>query len=139
VIVKELKTIKEMLSVFDVLSHMYPSMTKEEYDSITPDRVKDGYRMLGVFDGEKCVCTGGFWISYRFYCGKFIQLDNMVTIPKYRSKGVGKLITDQIKNIGKTEGCAKVLIDTYVENFEAHRFFFREGFIIRGYHLNYKL
>jgi GNAT superfamily N-acetyltransferase len=134
---KEFTTIPEMLAVFHVLAHMYPDMTYEEYASILPDRLSGGYRMLGVFDGDKCVCTGGFWVSFRFYCGKFIQLDNMVTLPEYRSKGVGKLVTDWIKETGKSEACERVLIDTYVENFEAHRFFFREGFIIRGYHLNY--
>jgi GNAT superfamily N-acetyltransferase len=139
VIVKELKTTSEMFAAFDILSHMYPDMPRTEYEKIIPERVQNGYRMLGVFDGEKCVCSAGFWISYRFYCGKFIQLDNMVVIPEYRSKGVGKLVIDFIKNTGKTEACTKVLIDTYVENFDAHRFFFREGFIIRGYHLNYKL
>lgn len=128
-----------MISVFPVLGYMYPDMTKKEYIKILPERIDNGYRMLGVFDGEKCVCSAGFWISYRFYCGKFIQLDNMVTLPDYRGQGVGKLVTNFIKLTGKSEGCEKVLIDTYVENFDAHRFFFREGFIIRGYHLNYKL
>ncbi|MCE3232989.1 MAG: family N-acetyltransferase [Rickettsiaceae bacterium] len=128
-----------MYAAFPVLAHMYPDMSQEEYRNILPERVNNGYRMLGVFDDEKCVCSAGFWISYRFYCGKFIQLDNMVSLPDYRSKGVGKLVTDFIKNLGITDGCNKVLIDTYVENFNAHRFFLREGFIIRGYHLNYEL
>lgn len=139
VIVKELKTLEEMFAVFDVLAHMYPNMSRPEYEAILPERVETGYRMLGVFDGEKCICSAGFWISYRFYCGKFIQLDNMVTLPDARSKGVGKLVVDFIKNTGKSDGCKKVLVDTYVENFSAHRFFLREGFIIRGYHLNFEI
>jgi GNAT superfamily N-acetyltransferase len=139
VIVKELKSLEEMFAAFDVLSNMYPDMNRAEYEAVLPERVKNGYRMVGVFDGDTCVCSAGFWISYRFYCGKFIQLDNMVTVPDARSKGVGKLVVDFIKSLGKSESCQKVLIDTYVENYSAHRFFLREGFIIRGYHLNYEI
>lgn len=137
--IRELTTIDEMLAAFEVLQHMYPKMTREKYGTIIRQRKEEGYRMVGVFDGNKCVSSAGFWIGVRFYCGKFIQLDNMVTLPEYRSKGAGKIITDFIKEIGKTENCLKVLVDTYVENFDAHRFFLKEGFIIRGYHLNYTI
>ena len=137
--VKELTTIDEMLTVYDVQAQMYTDMTRAKYEEIIPQRIADGYRMLGVFDGDTCICTAGFWIGVRFYCGKFIQLDNMVADEQHRAKGAGKAVVDWIKELGKKEGCNRILIDTYVENFDAHRFFYREGFIIRGYHLNYTL
>ena len=137
--IKELNDIDEIIAVFPVLSHMYPDLTLDEYKTIIPKRLNEGYRMVAVFDGEKCVCAAGFWIGVRFYCGKFMQLDNMVSLPNARSKGAGKLLVDWIKSLAKTEGCNKIILDTYVENFEAHKFFLREGFIIRGYHLNYNL
>lgn len=136
---KELTSIDDMVAIFPVLSNMYPDLSIEEYKEIIPKRKVEGYRMVGVFDGEKCVCAAGFWVGVRFYCGKFIQLDNMVSMPEARSKGAGKMLVDWIKAVGKTEGCNKIILDTYVENFEAHKFFLREDFLIRGYHLNYNL
>ncbi|MDB2414235.1 GNAT family N-acetyltransferase [Rickettsiales bacterium] len=138
--VRELKTIDEMFSAFEVISQMYPDMTKAHYEEIIPQRVDSGYRMAAVFDDENnCICCTGFWISYRFYCGKFLQMDNLVTDKNNISKGAGKEIVNWIKDLAKKENCKRIILDSYVENFDAHRFFYREGFIIRGYHLNYTL
>lgn len=138
-ITQELKSKEEMFCAYDVLKHMYDSLSESQYEEIIAKRAEENYRMVGVFDNDKCVCAAGFWIGTRFYSGKFIQLDNLVTLPDYRSKGVGKMIVDYVKKIGKNEDCSRLLVDSYVENFDAHKFFFREGFIIRGYHLNYQL
>lgn len=136
--IKELKK-ADVKAAYDVLRHMYPDMTSEEYVKIALARLAEGYRLVAVLDGDKMVSVAGFWIGMRFYCGKFIQLDNFVTLPDYRGRAVGKLLVDWIKDLGRAENCNRVILDTYVDNYPAHRFFLREGFIIRGYHLNFML
>jgi len=108
---------------------------------IAKERLPQGYRMIGAYDEEqeKCIGAAGFWIGTRFYCGKFIQLDNMMVLPELRSRKLGRQMVEFVKEIGRAEGCSRILVDTLVENHAAHRFFLREGFIIRGYHLNCEL
>src|SRR4051812_13786978 len=103
--IRELISLAEMESVYPVLAQMYPKMTEAEYKTLIADRIHSGYRMLGVFKDDVCICSAGFWIGVRFYCGKFIQLDNMVTDQAHRSVGAGKLVVDWIKDLARKEGC----------------------------------
>ena len=128
-----------MMDAFRVMRHMYPDLTEALFQDHLASMVHRGYSMLGVVKEQVpgYVGVAGYWIGYRLYCGKYIQVDNLVILPEHRGQGVGKLIMDEIKVIGHEEQCKRVLLDSYVENFEAHRFFYREGFIARGYHMNY--
>ena len=134
--IRELSSVEEMCSVYPIMAQMYDNMSSKQYEDLIKSRHGSGYRMLGVYEDGKCIAAAGFWIGIRFYCGKFIQIDNLVTDTQYRSKGVGGKILNWVKKLGKKEGCKRVLLDSYVENFDAHQFFYREGFIIRGYHFN---
>jgi len=136
-IIRQLDSLKDMLDLYPVIAHMYPDMSFDSYSDILKERVENGYNMVAVFDGEDCVSAAGFWFGIRFYCDRFLQLDNMVTVPEFRDKGAGTMALEWIKSLAKKEGCKRILVDSYVENFDAHRFFLREGFVIRGYHLNY--
>lgn len=134
--VKEITTIAEMEALFPVLRQMYPNLTESEYQEVLPERVVQGYRMIAVMDeSDKVQAVAGYWIGYRFYCKKFLQIDNMVADQNRTIKGCGKLLLDWVKNKAEEEGCQRILLDTFVENFDAHRLFIREGFIARGYHL----
>ena len=135
-----LTTPKQMLAAFEVMSHMYPDLSQDEFLELLAGMVHKGYSMIGVIDEQgKCIGAAGYWIGVRLYCRKFIQIDNLVVLPEKRGKQAGKMMMDEIKQIGREEGCQRVILDTYVENFDAHRFFYREGFIIRGYHMNFIL
>ncbi len=138
--VQELKTIAEMEALFPVLCQMYPNLSQDEYRQVLPERVAQGYRMIAVLDDAGTAqAVAGFWIGYRFYCKKFLQIDNMVADKNRTIKGCGKLLIDWVKKEAKAKGCERILLDTFVENYDAHRLFMREGFIARGYHYNYIL
>lgn len=139
-VVKEITAIAEMEALFPVLCQMYPNLLETEYQSVLPARVAQGYRMIAVFDDAgKPQAVAGFWIGYRFYCKKFLQIDNMVADKNRTVKACGKLLIDWVKKEAKAQGCERILLDTFVENYDAHRLFMREGFIARGYHYNFLL
>jgi GNAT superfamily N-acetyltransferase len=135
----ELETLDEMLGQYELVIQLSPQITHEKYRLMLEDMLEHGYRMLAIYDGEKCVGISGFWISTKLYSGKYVELDNVVIDKDYRSKGVGKLLCDRVIEEGKKAGCETAMLDAYAENMSAHRFYFREGFIIRGFHFLKKL
>lgn len=62
-------------------------------------------------------------------------MDSMTVHPDCRGEGLGKRLMNRAEEIGRAEGCNLIMLDSYVDNFDAHRFFFREGGHIRGYHI----
>lgn len=116
-----------------------PDEKQENYERMLKEMLGNGYRMAAVFDGEKSVGVSGFWIGTKLYSGKYLEPDNVIVDSAYRSKGVGKLLLDWLTAEAKRSGCKMLMLDAYVENFAGHKFYYREGFIARGYHFLKKL
>lgn len=134
-IVRELNSKAEMLQHISVLQELYPNLTLEAYerdlDTMLPN---NNYCQVAVFDGENCLGLTGIWIGTKLWCGKYMEIDNLVVSSKYRSKGVGKLLFEYISEKAKQEGCSMVALDSYTGNFKAHKFFYNEGLVPKGFH-----
>jgi GNAT superfamily N-acetyltransferase len=97
--------------------------------------VKLDYRQFAFLDEQKqCLGVVGVWCFPRVWCGLQLDIDNFVVDHKARSLGIGKKLLDQCIEYGTARGAMIATLDTFVENPSSHRFYFREGFTIRGYH-----
>ena len=138
--VHELTTLAQMSEQFDLFRQLNGSVSQPDYERMLADEmIPSGYRMVGIFDGDLCVGISGMWFGTKLYCGKYLEADNVVIDEKYRSKGVGKILFDWMEAEGKRLGCTLLMLDAYVENFPVHRFYYRQGFIARGFHYLKKL
>jgi GNAT superfamily N-acetyltransferase len=133
-IVRELTTKEEMLEHLSVLNDLYPALTFEEYARDLDNMLPHNYGQVAVFDGEACVGISGFWIGTKLWCGKYLELDNIVVKNEYRSKGVGQLIFDYLAIKAKEQECTMMALDSYTTNYKAHKFFYNNGFAPRGFH-----
>jgi GNAT superfamily N-acetyltransferase len=132
---RELNGLDEMLQTLDVLQELYPSLTPEYYLADLKEMLPNNrYGQVAVFDGDTCVGVSGFWIGTKLWCGKYLEIDNLVVSAKVRSKGVGKMIFDYLAEKAQQEECSMVSLDSYTSNFKAHKFFYNEGFAPKGFH-----
>ena len=130
----KLNTLEEMIEYHGLLQLMYPEMQKKDYERKLNEMLKNDYKQIAAFEGDICVGIAGYWINTRLYCDKYIDIDNVVVRTDFRSKGVGKVMMDWLEIFARKEGCQYSILDAYVENRQAHKFYFREGYIIRGFH-----
>jgi len=131
----QLLTSKEqMLPHLEVLQFLYPSLTAAQYDLELDLMLPQQYGQLAVFDEAKCIAICGFWIGTKLWIGKYLELDNIVVDPAYRSRGVGELIFQTLEQKAKDEDCNMLALDSYTSNFQAHKFFYNQGFGPKGFH-----
>lgn len=122
------------MNYLSVLNDLYPNLTKEEYDRDLTNMLPHNYGQVAVFDEDKCVGISGFWIGTKLWCGKYLELDNIVVKKEYRSKGVGQIIFDYLAEKAAQEDCTMMALDSYTTNYKAHKFFYNNGFAPRGFH-----
>ena len=132
--IREITSLQEMLQQFPLLKQLNSDLTPESYQQMLPEMIKNGYRMIGALNGDDCMGISGFWINTKIWCGKYIEPDNVVVDKNYRSAGIGKMLIDWIINEGKRLDCKVSTLDSYVSSDKSHRFYFREGYIIKGFH-----
>jgi GNAT superfamily N-acetyltransferase len=130
---QQLATIEPLVRILN------PAMTKATFRAHLKNMVADGYRCVGGYANQELVAIAGFKIFTRFWCGKQMDVDNVIVAPHYRNSGVGKKVFSWLERAAKHEKCDIIVLDSYAHAQAAHRFYYREGFQIEGFHFCKKI
>ncbi len=133
-LLKELHTVEEMTSHFNVVQSLYPNMSMEKYQSHLKQMIPHNYAQLAVFEDNTCVGLTGFWVGIKLWSGKYIEIDNFIVHPDHREKGVGKAMTDYLDQKARALNCTMIVLDAFTGNFKAHRFYYNQGYSPKGFH-----
>lgn len=93
-----------------------------------------GYHCIAAFHADRIVGVAGYWLGARFYCGEYMDVDNVVVDEMLRSHGIGKRMMDWLHAKAQELGCKIVVLDSYVTYKRAHKFYFGLDYEILGYH-----
>ncbi|MFW0777645.1 MAG: GNAT family N-acetyltransferase [Rickettsiales bacterium] len=135
----ELETKSQFESIYPLIAQINPDMTKKEFKQLLKEMLEQNYRCIAAYKGKKLVGICGMWCGTRFWCGRFIDVDNVVVDKSVRGQGVGALMMKWVEKEAKKQKANHVGADSYTKDGAAHRFYFRERFTILGYHFVRKL
>jgi GNAT superfamily N-acetyltransferase len=71
--------------------------------------------------------------------GRKLYVDDLVTDQAKRSQGVGSALLTYLENKARSLGCESLCLDSGVQRDQAHKFYFREGFIVTSFSFKKKL
>ena len=111
----------------DVLKQRFEEMLSQNYEA------------FGIYDEEQLIGCFGLWNMTRHYCGRSLEPDHVYIEEKYRSKGIGAQLFEWIEVYGKEKGVTTIELNTYVQNFPSHKFYYNQGFNALGYHFLKKI
>lgn len=139
--IKEFTTKAEIMLGFPIIHQLYSKMDEKTYASYIDEMLEgNNYHMIGAYDEKnKLVGVASYWILTRFYCGRYIQIGNMVVDKNCRSRGIGAQLLKFVEDKGREKGCQTFILDSYTENKKSHKLYFNEGFFVEGLHFMKKL
>lgn len=126
----------EVAATFPVMRQLRSHLDEGEYVERVRRMRAEGYRLAAVVDGGEVLCVAGFRIVEFLAHGRFLYVDDLVTDDRARSVGSGKLMLDWLAAEARGAGCEKLQLDSGVQRYAAHRFYFREGMHISSYHFS---
>lgn len=131
----------EIPGIWPLIQQLNPHMSETLFrQRLTRMIAEHGYRCAAAFDASgKMLGLSGFWILCRIWNGLNVDIDNVVVDESARGLGVGKKLMDWIEAKARAEGCEMAVLDAFTHNSDAHRFYFREGYIVRGFHFTKNL
>src|ERR1041384_7471490 len=127
----------QILFCFPVIHELRPLLIQNEFINKVRRMQKEGFMLAYIEEANKAVAAAGFRINEMFYRGKSVYVDDLVTLPEYRSKNYGGQLLDWIFQYAKEQNCKQVHLDSGVQRFDAHRFYLRKKFIISSHHFQY--
>jgi GNAT superfamily N-acetyltransferase len=92
-----------------------------------------GAEMCVVARDERVIGIAVFRYFENTHVGHKFYVDDLVTDENSRSGGVGHAMLTFLEQIAKQRGCAGMELDSGTQRRRAHKFYFREGFVIPSF------
>lgn len=134
-IVREL-SLDELPLILPLIEKHNAKIAPEELRRRLDAMIPHGYHCIAAFLDGCIVGVAGYWLGARFYCGEYMDVDNVVVEESLRSRGIGAQMMTWLENKAQDLGCKVVVLDSYITFAGAHRFYFRRGYHILGFHFS---
>jgi GNAT superfamily N-acetyltransferase len=121
-------------AVYPVMRELRTDLTEDEFNARYEAGHPLGYRLAALYDGGECRAAAGYRLFTNFVSGLHMYIDDLVTGERWRSQGYGRMLNDYLLDVARQAGCASVQLDSNVRRERAHRFYFRERYVITSFH-----
>lgn len=128
-----------MSNSYNLINLMYEDLSKNDYEKMLSEMINKGYSQIQVFNENEVIGVAGLWENTKLWCGKYIELDNVILSPSYRSFGIGERLIYFVENYAKNNNVNLLVCDAYNDNYKAIKFYYNQGFIGRGTHFIKKI
>lgn len=122
-----------------VMHELRPHIVIQQFLSWMRNQEKIGFQLAYVREPTSVVAVAGFRISENLAWGKFVYVDDLITLSTHRSKGYGAALLAWLIDYAEQNGCAQLHLDSGVQRKDAHRFYEREGMTLMGYHFSQQI
>lgn len=126
----------ELATILPLIQTLNPDVPAATLATRLEAMREGGYRCVGAFSGERCIAVAGLWFGTRFWCGRYVDIDNVVVEESWRRRGIGQALMAWIEDYARRQGCEKAVLDAYVSNEGAHRFYRGCGYRTVGFHFD---
>ena len=96
----------------------------------------EGARLVQLVDEGEVRAIGLWRVFETTYCGRRLEIEDLVSSEAHRSRGYGAALLRWFDARAVALGCPTTTLHSAVHRDRAHRFYFREGFHIMGFHFS---
>lgn len=133
------QTDEEIQNCFAVMSQLRPHLEASDFIRRIRSQQRNGFQLAYLQTGDSTQAVAGFRILEMLAHGRFLYVDDLITNGSSRSRGQGKALFNWLCDYARAQGCQSIQLDSGVQRFEAHRFYFRQRLTIASYHFARKL
>ena len=96
----------------------------------------EGYRLVGAFEGGRCLAVAGFRALHTLAWGHVVYVDDLSTRPDARRRGHARALLEWCAEEARRQGCGQLHLDSAVgpERRDAHRLYLNHGLTINAHH-----
>jgi GNAT superfamily N-acetyltransferase len=120
---------------FQVMQQLRPQLIEAEFVGRVRRMQTEGGFILAYLAADGAVrAVAGYRYHEKLFSGRTLYVDDLVTDSAERSHGFGAKLLTWLADEARTRGCALLELDSGVQRFDAHRFYFRQRMHVSAYH-----
>jgi GNAT superfamily N-acetyltransferase len=124
----------DILRCFPVMLHLRPHLVEADFVARVRRMQSAGFRLARLEEGGAVRAVAGYRFHEKLFSGRTLYVDDLVSDPAQRSRGHGARLLTWLADQARAHDCDLLELDSGVQRFEAHRFYFRERMKISSYH-----
>lgn len=134
--IRRLRSDADLDLALPVMRELRPRLTTATAFRATVRRLERtvGYRLVGAWEAGVLVALAGFRVAESIAWGRHLYVDDLVTLPGRRSKGLGLALCRWLRAEGRKQRCVQWHLDSGTQRLAAHRFYLRERMDITCFH-----
>jgi GNAT superfamily N-acetyltransferase len=126
----------QIAACFPVMSQLRPKIPREDFVERVQELAGATGLTLAFLEDGGVKAVAGYRISDWLAGGRYLEIEDLVTVDGERSKGYGGLLFDWIAALAAREGCRQVRLVSNVRRVDAHRFYLRKGMTQEAYYFS---
>ena len=132
--IKLAETDDEITACYPVMQELRPHLSRQSFLARVRRQMTEGYRLALLEESGLAVAVAGFRVCENLAWGRFLYVDDLVSLGARRSRGLGKRLLSWLHAHAREQGCAELHLDSGLQRKGAHRFYEREGVEVIGLH-----
>ncbi len=124
----------EIARCHPVMVQLRPHLALPDFVAQVQRQQAADYHLAYVEDEGAVRAVAGFRYQEMLVRGLLLYVDDLVTDGTARSHGYGGQLLDWLAEQARARGCTHLELDSGVQRFDAHRFYFRKRMHITSYH-----
>jgi GNAT superfamily N-acetyltransferase len=125
---------RRLEAVYPVMRELRTDLSETQFAERYAAGHVDGYRIAALLEQGQCLAAAGYRVFTNFVSGRHLYIDDLVTTASSRSAGYGRRLNDYLVELARRQECTSVQLDSNVRRHDAHRFYFRERYVITSFH-----
>ena len=138
-VIRMARTDEEVLRCFPVMHELRPHLSEADFLQRVRRQEAAGYALAFLEQDGAVRAAAGFRLLDNLASGRVLYVDDLVTLPADRSGGCGAELFSWLTEQARAAGCATLELDSGVQRFGAHRFYFGRRMFISSYHFRLPL
>lgn len=128
------ETDADIARCFPVMQQLRPHLAAADFVTRVRQIQRGGFHLAFVEDDGAVRAVAGYRYHDKLVSGKNLYVDDLVTDSTQRSRGHGRALLAWLIAEARAHGCDNFELDSGVQRFDAHRFYFRERMHVSSYH-----
>jgi GNAT superfamily N-acetyltransferase len=130
---------EDIAACFEVMHELRPHLGQHEFVARVREQQQEGYHLAFIRDESGTVAAAGVRVIQNMAWGRFLYVDDLVTLDRARSRGYGARLLAWLHEHARELDCDELHLDSGTWREGAHRFYKREGMELTSYHFASKL
>lgn len=129
----------QVLECFSTLSQLYPHLEQEKFLAQFHRQKHNEYQLAFIKLNDRVVAIAGFCVRESYAWGRSLYIYDLVVDERMRSQKYGQCIFEWLVEYALLHGCKELTLDSGVQRFDAHRFYFQQRMKIKSHHFSLDL